>query len=78
MEAKNATYLTLVESTDEEQRGANKVRYKEARKEAELEVMEAKIVAFGRLYEELGAKVGTKSYFSWLKQDRGRFVTWIK
>uniref|UniRef100_A0A1S4AQE6 Craniofacial development protein 2-like n=1 Tax=Nicotiana tabacum TaxID=4097 RepID=A0A1S4AQE6_TOBAC len=53
VEAKKAAYLKLVRSIDEEERRACTERYKTARKEAKLAVMEAKTAAYGRMYDEL-------------------------
>ncbi|XP_070039134.1 uncharacterized protein [Nicotiana tomentosiformis] len=66
VEAKKAAYLKLVESIGEDERRACIERYKVARKEANLVVMEAKTAAYGRMYEELGGKVKRRSYSGWL------------
>ncbi|XP_070026611.1 uncharacterized protein [Nicotiana sylvestris] len=58
VEAKKEAYLKLVGSIGEEERRACMERYKAARKEAKMAVAEAKTLAYGRIYEELGKKWG--------------------
>ncbi|XP_070007694.1 uncharacterized protein [Nicotiana sylvestris] len=78
MEAKRAAYIKLLESTDKDQRRANREGYKEAWKEAKLAVTKAKMLFLVGFMRNLGAKVGTRSYFDWPKRGRRRLATWIK
>ncbi|XP_075103407.1 uncharacterized protein LOC142177994 [Nicotiana tabacum] len=52
-----------MERTDDDERRSNRGRHKKARTEAKLAVIEDKTTAFGRLYEDLGARGGDKKLF---------------
>ncbi|XP_070008678.1 uncharacterized protein [Nicotiana sylvestris] len=67
VEAKKVAYLRFVGSSGEKEKRANSERYKVARKEVKMAVMEAKITAFACLYEELGNKGVEKKLFQLTK-----------
>ncbi|XP_070025054.1 uncharacterized protein [Nicotiana sylvestris] len=63
VEAKKEAYQTLMRSIGEKERRVCIERYKVTRKEAKLAVTEAKIAAYGRMYDKLEEKGGEKKLF---------------
>ncbi|XP_075111374.1 uncharacterized protein LOC142181761 [Nicotiana tabacum] len=63
VEAKKEAYQTLMRSIGEKERRVCMERYKVTRKEAKLAVTEAKIAAYGRMYDKLEEKGGEKKLF---------------
>lgn len=63
MQAKKATYATLVECKDEEEKRTNKEIYKAVKTKANLAVTATKTITFKQLYFKLGDKYGDKKLY---------------